>query len=180
MHELEEYCVLPNAKREGPYVKWTSASDAAKGIGGHGSTEVTGAFHDNFEEGAWSIRDSYGSTDRGSFSKGQRVGAWTVFTMSLEQTEQGNYVAGKRDGTWTTTTSGGETFQVSTYRNGKREGRETTTWPSGQKCIESYQDGEREGVGTCWHPNGSKMSVIDWHQGKIVTKKSWDEKGRPQ
>jgi antitoxin component YwqK of YwqJK toxin-antitoxin module len=66
------------------------------------------------------------------------------------------------------------------FEKGLEEGPEVAWYQDGKKESEgTRKKGEWEGVLTHWYADGSKMAEYTYVEGKLTTRKNWDEKGNP-
>jgi|GEM_PF-545023 len=146
--------------------------------------------------------------DRVRESKPKKDGPFTDHWPNGKKKAVGSYKGKQLDGLYTTYSESGKKKSEIIYRSGKRNGPHTSWHENGQKSLEgvfkegkpvgatkSYhkngrlrasfdvmvshlESGSPNGTNTAWHDNGQKQRVSTYKNGKLISRKVWNEKGK--
>jgi len=146
--------------------------------------------------------------DRVRESKPKKDGPFTDHWPNGKKKAVGSYKGKQLDGLYTTYSESGKKKSEVIYRSGKRNGPHTSWHENGQKSLEgvfkegkpvgatkSYhkngrlrasfdvmvshlESGSPNGTNTAWHDNGQKQRVSTYKNGKLISRKVWNEKGK--
>ena len=146
--------------------------------------------------------------DRVRESKPKKDGPFTDHWPNGKKKAVGSYKGKQLDGLYTTYYESGKKKSEVIYRSGKRNGPHTSWHENGQKSLEgvfkegkpvgatkSYhkngrlrasfdvmvshlESGSPNGTNTAWHDNGQKQRVSTYKNGKLISRKVWNEKGK--
>ena len=151
---------------------------------------------------------SFETEDRVRESKPKKDGPFTDHWPNGKKKAVGSYKGKQLDGLYTTYYESGKKKSEVIYRSGKRNGPHTSWHENGQKSLEgvfkegkpvgatkSYhkngrlrasfdvmvshlESGSPNGTNTAWHDNGQKQRVSTYKNGKLISRKVWNEKGK--
>lgn len=116
-------------------------------------------------EGTTAVEDMYCKD-----AEGKRQGPYLKLSEDgLTVNVKGQYENGEKVGEWTTGGTGDITIE--TWAAGKRNGKTTMLNKDGKKYREmSYKDDKLHGAMTIFGPDGSAQTVLQYENGKDVTK----------
>ena len=87
-----------------------------------------------------------------------------------------NLKDGKRDGLVTFWCRNGRKSLEGVFKEGKPDGAVKSYYENGRiSCLTS---GSPNGTNTSWHENGQKQRVSTYRNGKLVSRKVWNQKGK--
>lgn len=158
--KLEMACVLPDGRRDGPYMKWMTDEDLDEGLPA-GLLAERGEYIANQKTGEWTTWNSGEIESKGTYAKGLQEGVWLI--ASRRDSERGSFTAGVREGLWVETRGDsiietpyvhgkkqgieiekdtrGNVRSRSPYKNDLLDGTQTTEWP-GERCTQVFVAGK--------------------------------------
>ena len=128
------------------------------------------------EEGAFIDYWSNGEKRaEGSYKNKKLNGLYRTYYMNGEKKSEVTYEAGERNGPHTSWHENGRKSVEGVFKNGKQHGSIRSYHENGRiSCIKSNSP---NGTDTAWHENGQKQSVYTYSDGKLISRKAWDEQG---